>query len=490
MILFALLAVLVVGFVLWRALGDGSASRSSESTEEGTRPTKDASLSGRAPRRVEEEPLASRPLPAEGLGGRVVDSQGTPVAGATVFLLPRSEPGRDEVEVSVLTTPTGAFRLPPTDLRGQWIGARGPAHGLAYQPGEEAEEGLVLVLPDGFPLTLDVGVLEPVEAPSVRLRVSGEGWLFPGPGERVGVDREVVVPVPGSVTLHLPSAAGVQVHPLEPGVAWSPAPLGAAELPATLRLEVSPSKRVAIVVEEGGTQEPYLGPGVARLFDLESGEEIDRIDGPAAAGRYVFLRGLRVRDHYVTFEAPDYRPWRSPRLKVREGGRPMLLRAHIVREQDVGDLLLDTPQVYRIAWRPAEAKDLPWQTLRPRLVDGRVLVSGLPVGRSHLILWKGEGESTQTALLEDVEIVGAASPLVGVAWRAGDYVKTSPGTSAIWQVTHPRLGTLPLVRPELPVVLGGPWPSADVGVDLEYGPYPVGDLVAEPLREVKPPTER
>ena len=219
----------------------------------------------RAPRKADPRPRRRTTQPKTPgpkrtlvlIEGVVRETDGLPLSGATVYVLPKKRPGGDRDDVPhEVTDARGAWDLHIRGLKETWVGVVAPGYRTIWLDGDGLDPGHPIEMALERAPALEVTVRRADGSPVAEKGVQLEAWppggtyWCPGPqcrrGEQWGVTDEqgtctFRVAVPGPVTL----TAYVENHESTPRKLWLPDATGRVEIVvrpnATLGLDFRPS---------------------------------------------------------------------------------------------------------------------------------------------------------------------------------------------------------------------------------------------------------
>lgn len=271
----------------------------------------------------------TRRRPQIELAGEVLDEDGLPVMGATVYVLDKKKPGadRDKVDHEV-TGPAGRWRLQTRKTVGTWIGVVAPGYRTALLDGDGVDptKKIIHVITRSPALTVRVVDAEGKPVPSVGVQLEpwppGGTYFCPGPLCRQG-DQWAQTDGAGRCVLRQDVAAPVLVTPFIEGYHGRPAsvwlPDAAGE--TTLVLHRNASLELALTAEGA----PFVTDELVtlELLDGDTGAVVNAftqpLDGP---GRLRLANVLVPGTYHVKVAVP--------------GRRPFLLRDVVVPEAEAG----------------------------------------------------------------------------------------------------------------------------------------------------------
>ncbi|MDA1194555.1 MAG: carboxypeptidase-like regulatory domain-containing protein [Planctomycetota bacterium] len=271
------------------------------------------------------------------IAGEVLDSDGAPIGGATVYLLPKASPGadRDKVDHEV-SDAEGQWELRVPKTIGRWIGAVARGYRTAWIDGNGVDVGhkiihvlerspaldVTIVDADGQPMA-DAGVLFSPWPPAAT-------WFCPGPDCRQG-EQWGVTDAEGRASFRQDLAAPLVVTPFidgyhgHPGAAWLP------DAGGTLRIVVHRNASIDVALETEVPLAATDGPITTEWFEPDSGERAFAFTlGVDPDGHARIERGVRPGTWHVAVSAPGRPPVLIERVVVPEDdGTPVVVRARL-----------------------------------------------------------------------------------------------------------------------------------------------------------------
>lgn len=155
----------------------------------------------------EARPQSNRITVAEAraIRGRVVDHNGSPAAGAKVFLREKSQvrlvDGKPESfsGQQAVTDKEGRFAIDAAKGEGTALVVSAPACHIWHVPLAESPGEITIALPE--PATLELLYDIPGDAPKAQIEIHLKSWDMPGWKQVAGAERTVAVPQSGRVVL-------------------------------------------------------------------------------------------------------------------------------------------------------------------------------------------------------------------------------------------------------------------------------------------------
>ncbi len=310
-----LLSLLAVGAILWITVFGAS---------------------GPAPReKTKKAPTQRRGKPRLRLAGHVQTKDGTPVKGATVFVLPKKRPGlmRSDADHEV-TRADGRWALYTRTTVDRWIGVVAPGYRNAWLDGDTVDPKVqMFLIVEPVPPTT-VRILWPDGSPVKSKGVQIEPWppgatyFLPGPnarqGERWGVtNSQGEVKIQRGTTRPLTVAPNVEGHHTRPARAWlagKPETFTFTALPnASLELELTDIQGAAlkglVTVEFG---DPATG---ASLFTLNASTPVP--------GHLTLARAVPPGTYNVQIGMDGRRAWYRPDVTIPAGQTAARIQARL-----------------------------------------------------------------------------------------------------------------------------------------------------------------
>ncbi len=307
-----MLSILAIGSILWVTL---------------------FGVSGRPPKKKKPRPKRVRTVQPKRklrIAGHVQTKDGTPVKGATVFVLPKQRRGmnRDEADHEV-TGEDGRWSLYTKKTVGCWIGVVAPGYRNAWLDGDTVDPSvqmfLVVERAEAIRVTLTDEAGKPLRGQGVQVVPwpdSGAFYFLPGPkarqGEQWGVtddagrasfrrgDRGAISIRPHSVGRHA-GGAGAWLPRPRGDVAFTMRPMATVEL--QLRGAASKAALAGLVTVE--FFDPELGTPYTSFTETTTTPGVLRLERALPAGRY----GVQV-------ELEDHAPWILPSVEIPDAPEP------------------------------------------------------------------------------------------------------------------------------------------------------------------------
>jgi hypothetical protein len=289
------------------------------------------------PARRRAQPPRERPrarthgprVPLLEIHGRVRDTDGLPVRGATVYVLPKDRPGadRDTVDHEV-SDAAGAWRILAPSLQGTWIGVVAPGYRSTWRDGDgvDPQQPVELVLTRAP--VLEVTVHDEHGAPLADKGVQLEAWprgatyFCPGPQCRRG-DQWSVTDEDGHVSFRLavggPLTVTVELEGLhtEPPSLWLPDARGRVELVA------HPNAPLTLHVTSPVPLETRADLLTVELLDVGTGRVRAAIAEPVPSSGLLHVRqGVRPGTYHVRASMPGLRTRVLASVRLPPAGKP------------------------------------------------------------------------------------------------------------------------------------------------------------------------
>jgi len=509
-ILFAVLGLVVAGLVLW--LGeDGSPSQSATTQgmqDEGAAPSEAPRLLGVKlddARRTDGAPAPFKQPEKEAhsastLHGLVTDEHDAPIAGATVFVLPKNIPGYRDAPAGATTLPLvrtdgdGRWTMAARDVSNSWIGALADGHEAAHVDGDNMPEGAVhLRLERCRAIAVVVEGMNgpPPQGTRVSAQSVGERYALPGPGaaRRFYVAGEVD-PSVGVVSLHPPLREQVEIRASRFGFFAEPERVVLRAHVPRVTFRLLPSCVLILRVSDAATGKP-LSQGFN--FSVErSGKAVQGGATTLAGGEFRLADRLRPGRHTIVVSSDGYSVSRHEGVVFRRPGGEVTIASALKRDPTLGRLrvrvpiLADLPTVRHPLsgeLQPAPAFFLMrrvapsaggW-SLSPSVEREDATTysfSHLPPGEVDVFV--GNYESKRVAILRSVAIPKGSTNIVTAELTPGGMldVASGPGDRVV-AIRSDHDGSLPVYAK------GMGWmsvygPEDTIDPDMRLGPYPLG----------------
>jgi len=464
-------------------------------------------------------PTPGKPAPEANVIGVCVDGEGKPVARATVYVLPKTLPGLDELRGPHATCDDeGKFALVAGATAGTWIGAVKDGYLPAHADGDALPDpsAVRLVLAAGGLVVVHVEADDPealrVASADVSADVPAQASEYPAPGEPRPAWASAELDPDGTARIRIGTHGPVRVKASGSGWMWVCEPaeirLERAEGDVTFRLVRSCLLRIRVLAADG--RRPFDGPIQAQLTDAATGTLVTGVtfSNPDATGAIDDEDGVRTGTYRVKVASDGFVAWTSEPFTLRHPGEAITVRAVLVPDpaNASGVIVLTVPAAPRegTCWyrdpKARRGEGAPGVTLRrkggawgdvrgagdmpamdgptdPAAWDGaaRILrLKGVPPGSYDALVWD---RSTWTCGY----VAGLSVPAGGIANAT---VRLVPGVRVKLQdLAGPQAVLIKGLRLRAEGVEGLPateFPSASSS--QTYGDYPAPpDVVLAPL---------
>ena len=250
---------------------------------------------------------------APGLRGLVRGVDGRGLAGAEIYLLPKTLGGDERVDVATSTDADGRWALPDVDPRGQWIGARADACVPAFADGDAWRgEAIVLAPPAGRRVVIHLederGEVPPgAEAVLTPPPRSGT-FSYPAPGRRPSFSLTRSFDGVSPLSVRLPTEGPVMVVPSVPGHLVTPREVTLQPETAAASFRAARACTLSVHLLDADSGAPLAGPARILLLDLATGRTVIAADGVESFARDVTKRGIAPGHYTVLVDREGYQP--------------------------------------------------------------------------------------------------------------------------------------------------------------------------------------
>ncbi len=434
---------------------------------------------------------------------------GRPVAGATVYVLPKRLPGgsREDFPHRV-TDAQGRWQLRVRQVHECWIGAQAHAHKIAWLDGTQVDPNarMVHVLEPAQPRR--VTVTDPLGRPLSGVGVELIPWPLaqhhelPAPGRREP-GSWVVTDARGEATVYLATPGPALVRPApegrtaEPEVGWLAPEADALAFRADLACTL------ALCLEDAERLEPLSGLATLWLRPHEPGRLARAATVSVSAGLGCVERTLPAGTYDLLAEVEGREPLLVAGLDLAAPGSVREVRALVARAPEPGRLLLELSDApARGLFFFARARGGPrallgWRAVTPADPGAAPLSFRLAPGRYDLLA--AAPALGRCGLLHDVAVEAGRATPHALALAPGARVEVATLADAVralrrFEVEAEGLGPLPayglapgsLARKDAELVDL----AADAGGrDAWLGPFPADRVRVRAVRWHGPPAD-
>ena len=313
-------------------------------------------------------PTPSKPAPEANVFGVCVDDEGKPVPRATVYVLPKTLPGLDELRgphrPHAYCDDDGKFALVAGPTAGTWIGAVKDGYLPAHADGDALSDSnaVRLVLAAGGLVVVHVEADDPEALPMASADVSADvpsqASEYPAPGTPRPTWASAELGPDGTARIRIGTHGPVRVKASGSGWMWICEPaevrLEHAEGEATFRLVRSCLLRIRVLAADG--RRPFDGPIQAQLTDGATGTLVTGVtfSNPDGTGAIDDEDGVRTGTYRLKVASDGFVPWTSEPFTLRHPGEAVTVRAVLVPDpaNASGVIVLTVPAAARegICW--------------------------------------------------------------------------------------------------------------------------------------------
>lgn len=450
----------------------------------------------------------------------MTDESDAVIAGATVFVLRKGNPGYRDASPGPMKYPitktdaNGRWSVQAENLSGSWIGALADGYEAAHVDGTGRPDGVVhLRLKRCREIKVVVEGVSgpPPDGTRVSAKSVGEPYAIPGPGSaRRFYMAANVEPSLGAVSLHPPLQGAVEIRASRFGYFAEPERVVLAAHQSRVTFRLLPSCVLLLRVTDAATGRP-LDQGFS--FSVRrAGEVVQGGMTILTGGEFRLADRLRPGRHTIVISSDGYVDSKHEGVVLRGPGGEVTVQASLKRDPSLGRLrvrvpvLADLPPVRhpnRAEPQPAPAFFLvrrrspsagDWD-LAPRVEREDATTysfSHLPPGEVDVFV--GNFESKRVTLLRSVAIPRGSTNIVTADLVLGAMIDLGAilEEGSAYRVTALRSeqhGRLPVYAK------GAGWTSLyDQGdvIDLtqELGPYPIGPASLQVLAKKGQPHKK
>ncbi|MDJ0520860.1 MAG: carboxypeptidase-like regulatory domain-containing protein [Planctomycetota bacterium] len=332
----ALLALVGIGAILWVLVFGASGSPAGQGRE-----TSDAD--------TRERPPTTRRKPKIRIAGHVQTREGTPIRGATVFVLPKKRPGTDrDAADHEVTDADGRWSLRTRTVVDCWIGVVAAGHRTAWLDGDTVDPTVQMFLIVEPADTITVTLRDPEGAPLAGQGVmldpwpnSGAFYFLPGPKARLK-EQYRVTNARGEARFSRGDDGPVTVTPDAPGwypesgPVWMPDTRG--ELSFTMRRKAG----VALDLRDATGEQPLSGLVTVEFFDPQEGTTVASFTASTSEpGRLELGRCVPPGRYGILVQMEEHAPWLRPAETIPAGDDAHVLALRLRPELPAGTLRME-----------------------------------------------------------------------------------------------------------------------------------------------------